>query len=330
MSIKVFEENGAVKGVDIPSALYANSSALTLHVEGVETAMLGQLQASDSGVRFLSVVPLTRGLTYEVKSGDAVIGTITIPVSNAPAPVLASIYPACDTVPENLLKVYLHFSQPMMEGRSASFVHLLKDGRDTMKGTFLDLQPELWNAEATVLTLWLDPGRIKLDLIPNKEFGNPLTRNTRYELVVGAGWRSKEGIKTISTTRKSIYVGDRDELSPEVDRWKLPLPIAGSRDALVVEFGEPLDRLLAEEAISIQHADHTAVKGKIAVSGKDSRLEFIPVEYWKPGNYILSAEARLEDLAGNNLNRLFETDLSQPGRRPQPRSVHERMFTISK
>ena len=41
-------------------------------------------------------------------------------------------------------------------------------------GTFLDLQPELWNAEGTVLTLWLDPGRIKRDLIPNKELGIPL------------------------------------------------------------------------------------------------------------------------------------------------------------
>ena len=55
----------------------------------------------------------------------------------------------------------------MEEGRSTRYVVLVKEGVDTLKGTFLDLQPELWNDDATELTLWLDPGRIKLDLIPN-------------------------------------------------------------------------------------------------------------------------------------------------------------------
>ena len=37
-----------------------------------------------------------------------------------------------------------------------------------MKSIFLELENELWNPEHTQLTLWLDPGRIKRDLIPNQ------------------------------------------------------------------------------------------------------------------------------------------------------------------
>jgi len=326
-SIKVIEEEGSVNGIDIPGTLYPHGSALTLHVKGVEAPILGKLVASDSGARFVPLVPLTRGMTYEVKSNDEVIGVISIPVSNGPAPVLQAIYPVSDTVPENLLKVYLRFSQPMMEGRSASFVHLLKDGRDTMKGTFLDLQPELWNGEGTVLTLWLDPGRIKLDLIPNKELGNPLQRGARYELVIASGWRSKTGVAMNSAVRKTIIVGDRDDESPDVHTWKLKEPAAGTRDPLVVDFGEPLDRLLAEEVIAILDDARQPVDGKVTVSGDDSRVEFIPENPWLSRTYILTVEGRLEDLSGNNLNRLFETDLLKSKRTKPPQAIHERKFT---
>ena len=62
-----------------------------------------------------------------------------------------------------------HFSQPMQEGVSAEHICLVKGEKDTLKNVFLDLQPELWNHDRTMLTLWLDPGRIKRDLQPNRQ-----------------------------------------------------------------------------------------------------------------------------------------------------------------
>jgi hypothetical protein len=255
------------------------------------------------------------------------IGVLSVPGPTAPAPELVAIYPARDTVPENLLKVYLRFSAPMMEGRSASFVHLVKEGRDTMNGTFLDLQPELWNPEGTVLTLWLDPGRIKLDLIPNKELGNPLSHGATYSLVVGAGWRSKEGVPLSQAVNKSFYVGARDDRSPEIKMWAVTEPDAGTTDPLVVDFNESLDRLLMEEAIGITDEKQVRVDGSIRISRNDSRLEFIPDSLWTPGAYLISVESRLEDLAGNNMNRLFETDLSKAVRK-ESRPFYERAFVI--
>jgi len=290
--------------------------------------MLGTFRISGDVVEFTPVVPFTKGLTYNLLEDGNVLREIAIPVSDSPAPVIVAIYPTADTVPENLLKVYLKFSAPMMEGRSASFVRLLKDGRDTMKGTFLDLQPELWNEAGTILTLWLDPGRIKLDLIPNKEMGNPLTKGARYEIVVTSGWKSMEGKELPVAARKRFFVGSRDDESPDIAAWEMELPAAGSRQPLRVNFLEPLDRMLAEEALKVLDAARQPVSGKYAIIGDDSSLEFLPDSRWLQGDYLLSVQARMEDLSGNNLYRLFETDLSKSDVKREKKDVYERSFSL--
>lgn len=329
-ALSVIEEGGKATGIQIPTSLLEvhDTTGLRVSMEGNKTPMLGKFKPSAEGLTFVPVVPLTRGKTYVVSSRAGALATITVAKVDAPAPELLAVYPTADTVPENLLKVYLRFSTPMMEGRSASFVHLLKDGRDTMSGTFLDLQPELWNQEGTVLTLWLDPGRIKLDLIPNKEMGNPLTKGMHYELVVGSGWRSKEGAAMRDVVRKRFFVGERDDKSPEINTWKMELPAAGSQQPFRLQFNESLDRMLIESGILVLDEERKPVAGKFGVGSEDSTLEFIPDNLWSKGSYFISVEPRLEDLAGNNLNRLFETDLSKPGARKQEKSIYERGFSI--
>lgn len=332
--IRTIESQGKILAIELPQSYIGglDKSRLQVQLEGSSTPILGSFEAQGGGLRFVPIVPFTPGMTYVIRyvwqKGEVEVGRITLPVSKSPPPELLSIYPLQDTVPENLLKVYLRFSAPMMEGRSASLVHLLKDGRDTMKGTFLDLQPELWNPDGTILTLWLDPGRIKLDLIPNRELGNPLTRGYRYELVVGEGWRSKDGIEMNKSVRKSFVVGTRDDTSPSIDQWLLVLPASTTKEALHVRFGEGLDRMLAEETIFVLDRERKAVAGTYEILGEDSMLAFIPDKPWTKGDYILSVESRLEDLSGNNLNRLFETDLAKSDARKETRSVYERSFSI--
>jgi len=327
----VWKDDKAV-GLIIRKANSTREAAARLEVRRVkdrdQTAILGAFQYNERDITFTPVVPFTRGLKYEVIEDGTTLGVVEIPASEAPAPQVLAIYPTADTVPENLLKVYVRFSQPMMEGRSASYVHLLKDGRDTMNGTFLDLQPELWNEEGNVLTLWLDPGRIKLDLIPNKTLGNPLQRNARYDLVVGAGWRSKDGVALTTDVRKGFFVGDRDDSSPDVNRWRLGLPNSGTREPLQIDFGETLDRMLIQDALSILDAKGKAVMGQSVIVGNDNRVEFTPDDQWKSGEYVLRVESRLEDLAGNNLNRLFETDLSKTGRKKESKGSYELKFSV--
>ncbi|MBL7864147.1 MAG: Ig-like domain-containing protein [Cyclobacteriaceae bacterium] len=297
--------------------------------DGERAPILGTFTLDDDGdVIFTPVVPLTRGMRYEILEEGVTIGEVSIPESDEQPPVVLQVYPTADTVPENLLKVYLHFSQSMEEGRSAKYVHLLKDGKDTMNGTFLDLQPELWNEDGTVLTMWLDPGRIKLDLIPNKTLGNPLQQGVAYTLHVASGWRSKEGIALAKPWSKPIVVGGRDDKSPDVQSWSVKLPEPGSKEGLTIGFGEPLDWMLVSETIHITDDRKSIVPGTIQVNEEERTMTLAPEKPWTTGTYTLSVDARLEDLSGNNLNRLFEVDLTKSDSQREPLAVHTRSFMI--
>ncbi len=154
--------------------------------------VLGDYSIQNDSLIFEPLIPLTPGLQYEMLLESRLVGKIAIPKPE-PSTTLTGIYPSQDTLPENLLKFYFVFSGPMREGRSLSYISLLDAKGDTLPNTFLNLQPELWNAEKTVLTLWLDPGRIKRDLQPNKSLGAPLTKGNRYTLVVSERWPDELG-----------------------------------------------------------------------------------------------------------------------------------------
>ena len=55
--------------------------------------------------------------------------------------------------------------------------------------------------------------------------------------------------------------------------------------------------------------------GRIEISKSEMRWEFIPDFPWKSGNYSVAVNTALEDLAGNNLNSVFDRELAHT--RPQ-------------
>ncbi len=179
-------------------AVVIDSLAVNLSVTvpgaGPSDKMLGDLSTEGDLIVFTPAVPFSLSM-YEIWYKDQhLFNAVCIPFPPETAPSIVSVYPTCDTIPSNLLKIYLRFSTPMMEERSSRFVHLLDSGSgDTVVGAFLDLKPELWDESRTVLTLWLDPGRIKNDLIPNKEKGVVLQDNHRYQLIVSGEWRGRMG-----------------------------------------------------------------------------------------------------------------------------------------
>ena len=56
-------------------------------------------------------------------------------------------------------------------------------------------------------------------------------------------------------------------------------------------------------------------KGTIEISKSEMRWEFIPDSPWTLGNYSVVVNTALEDLAGNNLNSVFDRELAHS--RPQ-------------
>jgi hypothetical protein len=203
---------------------------------------------------------------------------------------------------------------------------LLKNGHDTAKHVFLDLQPELWNNDRTMLTVWLDPGRIKRDLQPNKQMGTPLQPGLHYVLIV-KDWQDTEGGKLQKPWQKDFFTGSRDSISPDIEKWAFPIPIKGTVEPLKINLGEPLDYMLLNNSIRLIDDIGSLVPGKLVTLDHETVLQFVPTRPWKAGRYILECESRLEDLAGNNLNRLFDMDLATRHSEDQ-RSVHKLEFRI--
>jgi len=287
--------------------------------------IIGEYSFTNDGIIFKPIVAFTRGLKYEVYVRNQMVEEIEIQnLTTAAAPEIVAVYPALDTLPENLLKFYIVFSKPMQEGDVFKHVHLIKNSQDTLAAVFLDL--ELWNKEGTMLTLWLDPGRIKRDLQPNQQLGPPLSKGSDYQLVIDNDWQDKEGMLLHKTFPVNFFVNTRDSISPDEKTWVIKAPGAGTKEQLQIDFHESLDHVLAENTISLKDKNGNAVKGKFRVNDPGTIAYFSPDFKWEPGNYELQIESRLEDLAGNNLDRLFDADLAQKDK--NAKGIHKRVFEI--
>ena len=94
-------------------------------------------------------------------------------------------YPTADVVPENQLRLYIHFSAPMGMKGGLDYVHLLDEQGKEVKDPFLPLDAEFWNDDRTRYTVFFDPGRQKRGIPPIAEMGRSLTEGQ----VVHAGGR---------------------------------------------------------------------------------------------------------------------------------------------
>lgn len=304
---------------------------LAIRLAGQSVGMAGQFQPTDTGLYFEPLVPFTRGRQYAVWLRSSPLQAVTIPALAAgDRPRLLAMYPSADSLPDNLLKVYLHFSRPMREGQSAQYVALLNTHRDTLRDVFLDLQPELWNTDRTTLTLWLDPGRIKRDLQPNKRLGAPLQPGHQYALVVSAAWPDALGASLGQHMTKPFRVIQRDSLSPNPGRWLISSPKPGTSQPLTLVFGEPLDYYLLTETLHVFRADGTAIPGTWHIGRNERQSQFTPATDWTAGRYQLRIDNRLEDLAGNNLSRPFDRDITQDQRPANGSSFREITFEVRK
>ncbi|GLU55456.1 hypothetical protein Dfri01_49170 [Dyadobacter frigoris] len=294
-----------------PDSVFAFAEVRLLS-KNKSVAILGDYSIVNQTVLFTPLIPFTHGLSYEILVKGKQIDTFEIPKNHSSrAPALLGIFPSADTLPENLLKVYLHFSHPMREGQSARYVTLLKNNSDTIKGAFLDLQPELWNPDRTILTLWLDPGRIKRDLIPNKLLGAPLKKNGSYQIVISKDWTDASGNSLSRSFTKTFTTIIRDSLSPDPDLWKISLPEKRTSNALKIDFHEPLDHSLLQETLTVKNQKGETISGKWQILDEEKVCLFSPDQNWISANYILRIETKLEDLAGNNLNRPFDKDITK-------------------
>jgi hypothetical protein len=279
-------------------------------------SILGSYEADENVLRFRPMFPFIAGLTYRVaiETADGPrIELLTLPSrSEVPETVVSEAYPSADVLPENQLKLYLHFSAPMSGGDGLPFLRLLDSNGTEVRDPFLPLGAHFWDPDRRRYTVFFDPGRVKRGIVPNEEMGRPLVRGERYRLVVDADWRDENGLPLARRFEKSFGASAPDEKPIDPAAWRLSLPRSGTREPLSVAFGEPLDREILRHAIFVEDSRGEKVAGEGAVSSEESVWSFAPAAPWGTGAYVLVALGILEDLAGNRVGRPFEVDLFEP------------------
>ena len=259
-------------------------------------------------VNFYPTWHFSPGQEYEVYWKGEPIHSFRIDPLDKPATELLRIYPSADTLPSNTLKMYFEFSAPMGYGDSYQYVLLIDHNGDTLDNVFLQLRPELWNEDRTILTLWFDPGRIKRDLGPNQELGAPLVKGVSYTVLVDDRWNDANGTSLSSGMSKTFFVTKDDRALPSIELWEVSNPASNTKDTLSILFNESMDAQLAMEVIVVYYEEQQ-VEGVTFLEDYEYVWHFWPSDNWRKGEHTIIIEGRFEDLAGNNLNRLFDRDL---------------------
>lgn len=282
----------------------------------------GSWDHSPAGARFTPRLPPVPGTVLAVvgrdQRADAGWRELTrLDVPPRPAPtrhhtaVVSEIEPVVDEVPTNLLRFTIEFSAPMETGTAAGHLRLVDEGGDELRGTLLEMPPELWDREGRRLTVLLEPGRIKRGLQPNLQAGPPLREGARVTLVVDAGILDADGLPLQGGATRSYRIGKavRGRVDPAL--WIISRPSAPG-EPVVVAFDRPLDRTLALGCLRIVDESEVIVPGRVAVDPAGLAWRFWPADPDLDGGFRLEIETRLEDLAGNSVGRLFDRDLRDP------------------
>ncbi len=284
-------------------------------------SMLGTYLVDDHVLRFVPQFPVQPGLKYRAAFYPATLRDaetpnrivtaafqLGAPVTNATT-VVKQIYPSADTLPENLLKFYVHFSAPMRRGHIYDYIHLRNAAGRDVELPFLEIDEELWDPAMTRLTLFIDPGRIKRGVQPLEEVGPALEQGKRYTLVIDREWPDADGALLKESFRKTFQVGPPDRTSIDIAAWKIQAPKTDTRAPLTVSFSKPLDHALAQRVIRVADHSNRLVEGSIALEEHEHRWTFVPKQAWRSGPHALLVEKTIEDLAGNNIGKAFEVDL---------------------
>ena len=217
--------------VDVPRGRAARARAhrIARGVDGGPRVSVARRSAGDArrsirsrtdGIRFTPMFPLDpgRAVSRDASRRPARRRRVDRRRVGLPAPdttpttVVAQVYPTADVVPENQLRLYIHFSAPMGMQRRARLRHLLDDAGARSSDPFLPLDAEFWNDDRTRYTVFFDPGRQKRGIAPIAEMGRSLDgRASRYTLVVDAEWRDGNGLPLKQAFRREFKVGPPDE-----------------------------------------------------------------------------------------------------------------------
>lgn len=282
--------------------------------------VLGRYEILEKGVRFVPRFPFDSEIRFRAIFDPRPLGnpevsevlTLEFSLPRSMSPVrtqVKQVFPSSDSLPENLLRFYVCFSNPMQRGRSEEQVRLLgPDGR-AAPDTLYRPPVELWDKSMRHLTILLDPGRLKRGVGPNRELGPPLKTGQKYTLAIGPEMIDFSGRPLSESFCKSFHVIEAVREPIAVEQWKILLPGAKGRQPLALLFPKPLDWALLWHTISIASEGGYPIHGRIAIDNGERRWSFTPTSPWTAGSHYVRISSSLEDVCGNSLLEAFDRPL---------------------
>ena len=280
-------------------------------------AVSGRNQLVEGGVRFTPHFPFEPGMVYLAtfdprllthgSFSDVLTMKFALPAQPVTYPAeVTAVFPTSDSLPENLLRFYVNFSDSMQRGRAEAEIRLLdSDGRPAADVLYR-APVELWDRGMRKLTILLDPGRLKRGVGPNVELGPPLKVGQRYSLAIGSGMLNRSGQSLRVPFLKHFHVTEPVRERIDIARWKLSLPDAGSRKPLLLFFPASLDLALLRQSISVTTAEDQPLAGQIEIGPEEMQWSFTPTTLWLSGSYRVHISSSLEDVCGNNILGPFD------------------------
>ncbi|WP_445143535.1 hypothetical protein [Dyella sp. Tek66A03] len=233
-----------------------------------------------------------------ILGGAALAALLQVAQAGQPDPQVVLVQPSAATVPANLLRLSIVFAAPI-EGPVLPRIALARADGGSLQEPFL--QQELWSPDGRILTLLLNPGRVKTGLIAREQLG-PIMRQGNDVMLMLDGHPIKRW-----------HVDAEDANGPVASAWKLAPVRPASRQPLVVTLDGPIDGRDVDY-LAVVNADDHLVDGHATLRDGETTWTFTPDGAWEPGKYRIVVRGTLEDPAGNRLGGHFETPMSSPPR----------------
>jgi len=239
-------------------------------------------------------------------------------VETLDGPFVEEVYPTTSLIPENILRFYVYFSEPIKDGSTIKSIHIfnednlevnLYDTDSSATGIFLETLEELWSPDYQRITLILDPGRVKTGLDANLDLGRSFESGKKYTMEIDTEIEALSGEKLVKKFRKEFEVVSEDRVPPNGDDWKIVIPKENTFDPLRIEFNDILDHAQMISFIRVYDSSNSSLVGEVKFKNNESIWEFYSNSKWEKGNYSIKIDVRLEDLAGNNIQGKFDRDI---------------------
>lgn len=287
--------------------------ALTVHAGEAGSgrpAIAGTHSLDSEGLHFRPLFPFVSGVKYVASFAwrDQRLERrfeVTAPVGEPP--VVRAIHPASAILPENTLRLYVHFSRPMRARNVHEHVRLVDGATGPVPLAFVEVADGLWNPDQTRLTLFFHPGRVKRGVAPGERLGPPLRAGRAYRLIIDGGLTDTAGVPLGAPYEHRFRAGEADRTPPQVGEVRLAAPGA-QRGTLTVTFGEPVDHALVQRWVWVEDGEGRPVTGEGTVGQDGTTWMFAPVDDWRPGRYVVRVRGALEDRAGNRFDRPFDRE----------------------